>query len=139
MSTELFLDFLGIKMDARKADGLRFTINLITPDNGEKFVIEMENSTLTNIEGFLSEDPDLTLTIDRSDLELTMMGAKPLEEQIADGQAKVEGDVSILGKLAATMVEFDPRFQIMPGTKLRQTEVEQHNPYEAVPGRPIAE
>ena len=37
MSTELFLNFLGIRMDSRKAEGMRFTINLITPDNGEKF------------------------------------------------------------------------------------------------------
>ena len=49
MSTELFLNFLGIRMDSRKAEGMRFTINLITPDNGEKFVIELENATLTNI------------------------------------------------------------------------------------------
>jgi hypothetical protein len=46
-----------------------------------------------------------------------MMGAKNLEDQLKDGTAKAEGDVSILGKLAATMVEFDPRFEVMPGTK----------------------
>ena len=37
MSTELFLNFLGIRMDSRKAEGMRFTINFITPDNDEKF------------------------------------------------------------------------------------------------------
>jgi alkyl sulfatase BDS1-like metallo-beta-lactamase superfamily hydrolase len=139
MSTELFLDFLGIRMDSQKAEGMRFTINLVTPDNGEKFIIELENATLTNLEGFLTEDPDLTLTIDRSDLELTMMGAKELSAQIADGTAKIEGDASVLEKLASTMVEFDPRFPIMPGTKLRPTDAEEHNAYEAVPGNPIAE
>lgn len=41
---------------------------LITPDNGEKFIVELENATLTNIKGFLSSKPDLTLTINRSDL-----------------------------------------------------------------------
>jgi alkyl sulfatase BDS1-like metallo-beta-lactamase superfamily hydrolase len=138
MSTELFLNFLGIRMDSRKAEGLWFTINLITPDNGEKFVVEMENATLTNIEGFLADDPDLTITINRSDLEQTMMGAKTLEAQIADGTARVEGDVSILKKLAATMVEFDPRFEILPGTKLR-TQIADANPYEAVPGVPCPE
>ena len=92
MATELFLNFLGIRMDSRKAEGMRFTINLITPDNGEKFVIEMENATLTNLKGFLAEKPDLTLTINRSDLEQTMMGAKTLKAQIADGTAKAEGD-----------------------------------------------
>ena len=79
MSTELFLNFLGIRMDSRKAEGLRFTVNLVTPDNGEKFIIEMENATLTNIAGFQSANPDLTLTINRSDLEQTMMGLKTLE------------------------------------------------------------
>jgi alkyl sulfatase BDS1-like metallo-beta-lactamase superfamily hydrolase len=66
MSTELFLDFLGIRMDSRKAEGLRFTINLVTPDNGEQFIVEMENATLTSIRGFQTEAADLTLTISRS-------------------------------------------------------------------------
>ncbi len=117
MSTELFLDFLGIRMDSRKAEGMEFTINLLTPDNGEKFLIELRNATLTNIEGFLAEDPDLTITINRSDLEVVMTGAKKLADQIADGTAKVEGDIGILGQLASTMVVFDPRFEILPGTR----------------------
>ena len=65
MTTELFLDFLAILMDSRKAEGMQFTINLVTPDNGEQFVIELSNSTLTNIEGYQAEDADLTLTITR--------------------------------------------------------------------------
>jgi alkyl sulfatase BDS1-like metallo-beta-lactamase superfamily hydrolase len=94
---------------------------------------------LTNIEGYQAENPDLTLTIDRADLEMTMMGAKTLEAQIADGTAQVEGDPSVLAQLGAIMVEFDPRFPIMPGTALRQSEYPVHNPYEADPRKPIAE
>ncbi len=139
MSTGLFLDFLGIKMDSRKAEGMRITINLVTPDNGETFIIELDNATLTNIEGFRAEKADLTLTINRSDLELTMMGAKELSAQIADGTARIEGDPAVLEKLASTMVDFDPRFPIMPGTRLRETDLEEHDPYEAVPGNPIPE
>jgi alkyl sulfatase BDS1-like metallo-beta-lactamase superfamily hydrolase len=139
MSTELFLNFLGIRMDSRKAEGMRFTINLVTPDNDEKFLIELENATLTNIKGFLADKPDLSLTINRSDLEQTMMGAKKLEAQIADGTAKVRGDVSVLKKLASTMIDFDPRFEIMPGTKARDGEVAHADPYKAVPRKCIAE
>ena len=138
MSTELFLNFLGIRMDSRKAEGMRFTMNLITPDNGEKFIVELENATLTNIKGFLAEKPDLTVTINRSDLELAMTGAKPLEAQIADGTAKFEGDIGVLKQLASTMVEFDPRFEILPGTK-SQTVLAKEDPYEAEIGTPIAE
>ncbi|MGE5266090.1 MAG: alkyl sulfatase C-terminal domain-containing protein, partial [Deltaproteobacteria bacterium] len=139
MSTELFLNFLGIRMDSRKAEGMKFTINLFTPDNGEKFIVEMDNATLTNIQGFQAEKADLTLTINRADLVQTMMGAKTLEAQIADGTAKVEGDPSILGKLASTMVDFDPRFEIMPGTKARTAAVAHADPYAAVPERIIPE
>jgi alkyl sulfatase BDS1-like metallo-beta-lactamase superfamily hydrolase len=139
MSTGLFLDFLGIRMDSRKAENLRFTINLITPDNGEKFLIEMENATLTNIESFQAENPDLTLTINRTDLEHTMMGAKTLGAQIADGTAKTAGNIKILEQLASLMVDFDPRFEIMPGTKARGV-VAKEDPFDAEDVRlPIAE
>jgi len=117
MSTELFLDFIGIRMDSRKAEGMEFTINLITPDNGEKFLIELSNATLTNIEGYLADDPDLSITINRSDLEAVMMGAKKLKAQIADGTAKVVGNTEVLDQLASTLVVFDPRFEILPGTR----------------------
>ena len=121
MSTELFLDFLGIRMDSRKAEGMEFVINLIRPDNDEKFLIELSNSTLNNIEGFLADDPDLSITINRSDLEMVMMGAKTLAAQIEDGTAKVKGNKKILDQLASTMVMFDPRFEIMPGTRAPAT------------------
>jgi hypothetical protein len=98
--------------------------------------VELENATLTNIAGFRADKPDLTLTINagrRSDLEQTMMGAKTLEAQIAHGTAKAAGDVGILAQLASTMLDFDPRFEIMPGTKARTAEFAHAYPYEAVP------
>ena len=139
MTTELFLNFLAIRMDSRKAEGMRFTINLITPDNGEKFIVELENATLTNIAGFQAKDPDLTLTINRSDLEQTMMGKKTLEAQIADGAAKIQGDASVLAKLASTMVDFDPRFEVMPGTHEKRSVVYHAAAYQAIPEKIIAE
>ncbi|MBL9148564.1 MAG: MBL fold metallo-hydrolase [Phycisphaerae bacterium] len=139
MSTELFLNFLAIRMDSRKVEGKRFTMNLITPDNGETFVVELENATLTNIQGFLARKPDLTLTINRTDLEETMTGATTLEAQLAAGKAKAVGDLSILATLASAMVEFDPRFEIMPGTKARGPALAVADAFEADVGLPPPE
>jgi alkyl sulfatase BDS1-like metallo-beta-lactamase superfamily hydrolase len=125
-------------MDRRKAKGLRFTINLVTPDNGEKFVIEMEHPTLTHIQGFLADKPDFTLTLNRSDLEPTMMGVKTLEAQIKDATAKVSGAAGILKQLASTMIDFDPRFEIMPRTKATGPAMPHADLYEAVPCPSIA-
>ena len=56
----------------------------------------------------------------------------PLEAQIADGAAKVEGDTSVIGKLASTLVVFDPRIEILPGTAAKPTG-EDLNDYEVGP------
>jgi len=117
MTTELFLDFLGIMMDSRKAEGMEFTINLVTPDNGEQFVIELSSATLTNIEGYQAEDVDLTLTITRLGLAQVITGAKSLADQIADGTAQAEGDVDVLQQLASTFVRFEPGFERLHGTR----------------------
>jgi alkyl sulfatase BDS1-like metallo-beta-lactamase superfamily hydrolase len=116
MTTGLWLDFLGVRLDSKKAEGRQFKINLTTPDNGEKFVVELSNATLTNIEGFQADDPDLTITIDRADLEKTMMGAASFDDQIAAGKAKLVGNREAYEQLKTLLVHFDLGFEIMPGT-----------------------
>ena len=132
MTTGQFLDFVGVRMDSGKVGDLEFVMNLVTPDNGEKYVLELSNQTLTNIEGFQAKNPDLTITINRADLEQTMMGAKSLEAQIADGRAKVKGDTSVIGKLAATLAVFTPDFEMVPGAT-GDDETGERNPYEVGP------
>ena len=111
----------------------------ILVDNGEKFLVELRNATLTNVEGFVSDAPDLTLTIDRADLELTMAGEKALDVQLTDGTAKLDGDPTMLGVLAQAMVDFDPFFEVLPGTR-DPHHVEPHSDaFEAVTGLPAIE
>ena len=77
----------------------------------------MSGGTLSNIKGYQTEKPDLTVTIDRSDLEEVMMGKVTFDEQIKKGKAKLEGDHKVYTQLKSTLVQFDPLFEIMPGTK----------------------
>ncbi|MEE4119520.1 MAG: alkyl sulfatase dimerization domain-containing protein, partial [Paracoccaceae bacterium] len=130
MSTELFLNFLGIRLDSAKAEGHRFTINLRTPDTGEDFIVELENATLTNIKGYQAENADLTLTIDRAALDETLMGAKSLEAHLADGTATVEGDPSILRTLAVMLVDFVPNFEVFPGTRQEEPASPKHDAFD---------
>jgi alkyl sulfatase BDS1-like metallo-beta-lactamase superfamily hydrolase len=116
MSTQLWLDFLGVRMDSKKAKGMAFTINLVTPDNDEKFIVEMSNATLTSLEGFQAANPDLTVTINRSDLEATMRGEISFDDQIASGKAKLDGNRDVYGQLKSTLIQFELGFELMPGT-----------------------
>jgi alkyl sulfatase BDS1-like metallo-beta-lactamase superfamily hydrolase len=116
MPTENWLDFLGISMDPKKADGLRFTINLVTPDNGEKYLVELSNATLTNIKGEQAKNPDLTITVNRADLNMVMMGVNSFDDLITAGKAKFDGDRKPFDQLRSLMVSFTPNFEILPGT-----------------------
>ncbi len=117
MSTSMFLDYLAIRMDATKAEGLAFTINFHHPDEEKNYVLELSNSALTNIEGFSSKTADLNVSINRSDLERYIIGAVTFEALAKEGKMSLEGDASVLSQLMALLVEFDPTFEIMPGTK----------------------
>ncbi|MQX47226.1 alkyl/aryl-sulfatase [Sinorhizobium medicae] len=119
-STELFLNYLGIQMESGKAEGMTFKINLSTPDNGEKFVLEMSNATLTTIAGYQAEDADLTVTIDRRELEDVMIGTATLSDKVSSGKAKMEGNPQVLAQLGSTMVMFNNWFEVLPGTKKRE-------------------
>ena len=116
LSTLQFLDYLGIRLDSAAVGEAAFVMNLRTPDNGEDFVVELSNGTLTSLQGFLADDPDITLTINRTDLENAMIGIAPLQQQVAAGTAVIEGDPTILLTLASALTQFEPTFAIMPGT-----------------------
>jgi alkyl sulfatase BDS1-like metallo-beta-lactamase superfamily hydrolase len=116
MATEQWLDFVGISLDPKKAEDVRFTLNLITPDNGEKFVVELSNATLTTLKGFQAPKPDMTVTLNRSDLKQVMMGVASFDDLIAAGKARFDGNRQGFDRLRAILVPFTPDFEIMPGT-----------------------
>lgn len=130
MPTDNWLDFLGISVDPKKAENLHFSINLITPDNDEKYLVEMSNATLTNIKGVQSQKPDLTITVKRTDLDDVMMGVHSFEDLITAGKAKFEGDRKSYEQLKSVLVVFTPDFEILPGTsRPSKEESKEVNPF----------
>jgi alkyl sulfatase BDS1-like metallo-beta-lactamase superfamily hydrolase len=117
MSTELWLNSLAISMDSNKAAGMKFIINLVTPDNGENFVVEMSNSALSNIKGQQNQKADLIITVNRADLEKVMGGQTTFEALLKGGQAKFTGDRKPFDQLRSVLTTFTPDFELMPGTK----------------------
>lgn len=116
MGTDLFLDFLGVRLNPSKAEGKAFTINLVHPDRHERYVVELSNGTLTNIRGFQAPKPDLTLTLNRADLERIMFGTTTLEALLTSGQATASGNLGVMAELYGMLDTFAIGFEIMPGT-----------------------
>jgi len=112
-----YLDFLGILMDARKAEGLAFKINYQITDTNEQYAVELSNSALTNISGYQNKDADLTITTDSNSMT-QIIGQQATYKSLAQaGKLRFDGDASVLKQLQSTIVSFEPDFEIMPGTR----------------------
>jgi alkyl sulfatase BDS1-like metallo-beta-lactamase superfamily hydrolase len=132
MTTELWLEFLAIRLDSQKAANARAVINLVTPDNGESFVVELGNATLTSIKGHQSRSPDLTVTVARRDLETVMGGKATFDDLLTAGKARFDGDRAVFDTLRGLLVEFAPTFDLIPGTGAPPAAAATLNPF-AVP------
>lgn len=133
MSTALWLDFLGVQLDSTKVEGKHFTINLVTPDNGEKYAIELSNGALTNIKGFHIAKPDLTITLNRADLNTVMMGKATFDDLLKQGKAKFEGNREPFDLLRDSLVRFTMDFEVLPGTGGKRLPQPTGDPFEVVP------
>lgn len=51
----------------------------------------MSNATLTHISGYEVEDANVTITLNRGDLEDIMLGKTKLEELVKAGKATLDG------------------------------------------------
>jgi alkyl sulfatase BDS1-like metallo-beta-lactamase superfamily hydrolase len=116
MTTTQWWDAVATRVDSGLADGTDFTINFSSPDTQQNFVVEMSGGTLTNIEGYLSDDADVTITMNRSDLETVIMGQKTLASQLQAGVGMVTGNQAVLLELSSVLVTFNSSFEVMPGT-----------------------
>lgn len=117
MSTSQWWDAVATRVDSSRAAGLNFVINFVSPDTGETMIIEMSNSTLTHISGYQASNPDATVRINRSELIPVIAGQTTLAAQLSSGRGEVIGNAAVLQQLNGTLVDFDPAFEIMPGTR----------------------
>lgn len=116
LSTSQFLDLLAIRLDDRAAGDTRLTFNLLTPDTGEQFVIELSNGTLSHVAGYQVESADATVRIDRAQLTPVITGEATLMDQIRSARGVLVGRVAALEQLESLLVNFDAGFEILPGT-----------------------
>lgn len=79
-------------------------------------MVELSNSALTNIKGQQAKSADLTITMNRADLETVMMGKATFDEQITSGKAKLDGDRKPYDELKTMLMAFNMGFEILPGT-----------------------
>jgi alkyl sulfatase BDS1-like metallo-beta-lactamase superfamily hydrolase len=116
VSNELFFDFLGVRLDAAKAEGKTMVINWNFTDSKQQFVLTLENSALTHIAG-QQPGADATVTLSRATLDAITLKETSFPAAVLGGKVKIDGDRAKLGELMAMLDTFEPMFPVVEPRK----------------------
>ena len=113
MTNELLFDFIALRLDHTKTDGLKAAVQMRFTDVNETWALELSNSVLNNTKGRMLKNPDVTITLTRPAFLAMLLQGKKLPELVQAGMVKVEGNPQAFGALVANIVVFDPSFNIV--------------------------
>lgn len=113
MPVDMLLDYLGIRLNAEKAEGKSIQINWAFTDTSEKYALSLENGALIYTANTQFPQADVSLTLTRDGLNKLLAKSSDLEKEIASGNVKVEGNSKKMMELLSYMDEFDPSFNIV--------------------------
>ncbi|HWH20357.1 MAG TPA: alkyl sulfatase C-terminal domain-containing protein, partial [Solirubrobacterales bacterium] len=112
MTTQLFWDYLAMRLNGAEAGDRRITLVCELPDIEELWTLMLRHGTLSHRAG-AEEGADATVTIDRADLNRVILKGATLEELLGDGTARIDGDAAALHDLLGLLDDFDFWFNIV--------------------------
>ncbi|RZT94921.1 alkyl/aryl-sulfatase [Rivibacter subsaxonicus] len=113
MNQELLFDFIAMRLNHEKVDGMTANISMVFTDLKETWALELSNSVLNNTKGRVLKNPDVTLTLTRPAFLAMLLQGKKLPELVQAGMVKLEGDPKAFGAVFANVESFDPFFNII--------------------------
>lgn len=113
MTPELIFDFLAVRLNHQKVDGLALGIQVNFTDSQETYALELSNAVLHNTRGRKLAAPQATLSLTRPAFLKMLLAKVPLPQLIQAGEAQLSGDPQALGAIFANLEEFDPLFPIV--------------------------
>lgn len=116
LSIENIFDFMGVRLNAAKAEGLHIVLNWHFSDsgtNGKRYVLNLENSALTWMADSTSAQADASLTLTRGTLDRILARQLAPKDAVQTGLIKVEGNAQAFGGLLSLQDSFAPDFEVV--------------------------
>lgn len=113
MPLDMFLDYIGIRLNGDRAAGKTASFNLALTDTNEHYVLGVENSALHYSRDATSQNVDATVTMTRADLNDIMMGKTNMQKLVMAGNVKIDGNSQKLGEFVGWLDTFDFWFNIV--------------------------
>jgi alkyl sulfatase BDS1-like metallo-beta-lactamase superfamily hydrolase len=115
MTMDLYFDYLGILLNGPMADGKFIVLNWNLTDTREKYVLSLENSSLTYTgPERQSSSADATLNLTRATLDDINTGVLTWQNAVSSGKIQIVGNPNKLFELLGLLnTKFDPMFNIV--------------------------
>jgi alkyl sulfatase BDS1-like metallo-beta-lactamase superfamily hydrolase len=117
VSIDLAFDFLGVRLNAVKAEGKHIVLNWTFSDSGETYVMNLENSALTHRAGKLDDDADAGIKLTRATLDAITLKQRTFLGSIVTGDVGISGNPLKLAELFGLLDDFAPDFEIVEPKK----------------------
>ena len=106
MPLTMFLDFLAVHVNGERAAGKRIFMNFAMTDTNEAYGVALENGVL-NYYSSTFDQPDVALSVARSEFNDVMLGKTTLKDQVDAGKADLEGDAAMFDAFRTTLDTFE--------------------------------
>lgn len=113
MTPDLLFDYLGVRLNPKKAEGKKIALNMIFPDIKKEYMLTVSNSVLNYYACGLLEKADATITIPKSVLNQIQFGGKTVEEALKDGDIKIEGRKEAVSEFFSLFDKFSVWFNVV--------------------------
>ena len=113
MPIDMFLDFLGVRLNGDRAAGQTLEFTLELTDTKEKYAVGVENAAIHYSTLRMPPSPDASIVTTREAFNDVMMGAATLEKLVVDGKAKVTGNPQKLSDFVGLLDNFEFWFNIV--------------------------
>jgi alkyl sulfatase BDS1-like metallo-beta-lactamase superfamily hydrolase len=117
VSIDLAFDFLGVRLNAGKAEGKTIVINWTFTDLNQTYVMNLENSALTHTSGKLSDNADVSVKLTRAALDAITLKQRTFLGSIVTGDVSISGNPLKLVELFGLLDEFSPGFEVVEPRK----------------------
>jgi alkyl sulfatase BDS1-like metallo-beta-lactamase superfamily hydrolase len=118
VSIDLAFDFLGVRLNAGKAEGKHIVVNWTFTDLNQSYAMNLENSALTHTSGKLADNADVSVTLTRPALDAISLKRRTFADSVASGDVSISGNPQKLGELFGLLDEFSPGFEVVEPKKV---------------------
>lgn len=113
MSLDRVFDYLGVRLNGEKAEGLSAVINWVFSDIDRRYVLTLENCALTCLADRQRDRADATVTLDRAVLNRLVLRELSFADAVHGRLVSIEGDSAKVAELFSVLDDFTLMFAVV--------------------------